>query len=367
MKLLFVSTPVGALGSGLGGGVELTIRNAAQALRRRGHQICVIAPAGSTLDVAPLRQVQGSLQIPAQNQNRSTPITMPAGSVLAAMWEQARLLQQGYDAIVNFAYDWLPLYLTPFLQTPVVHLISMSSLSESMDETIEALARTYPNSVAMHTAAQAQTFSFPELCRIIGNGLDLNLYPFNASPEPRLCWIGRIAPEKGLEDAAAAAQVTGIPLDICGSMQDEEYWLRILREFPDAPLHYQGFLDTAGMARVVRGSRALLMTPKWVEAFGNVAMEALACGTPVISYRRGGPAELIEDGRTGLLVEPDSVEGLCAAIARIDTLDRRACRLQAERDYSLAALGMRFEQWIAEAIPSFHEAASRAMQPAGRG
>jgi UDP-glucose:tetrahydrobiopterin glucosyltransferase len=62
------------------------------------------------------------------------------------------------------------------------------------------------------------------------------------------------------------------------------------------------------------------MTPRWVEAFGNVAIEALACGVPVIAYRRGGAAEIITDGKTGFLVEPDSIEGLVAAIDRLDEI-----------------------------------------------
>ena len=59
------------------------------------------------------------------------------------------------------------------------------------------------------------------------------------------------------------------------------------------------------------------MTPRWVEAFGNVAIESFACGVPVIAYRRGGPAEIITDGKTGFLVAPDSVDGLVRAIATV--------------------------------------------------
>ena len=70
------------------------------------------------------------------------------------------------------------------------------------------------------------------------------------------------------------------------------------------------------------GARPLLMTPKWVEAFGNVAIEAMACGVPVIAYRRGGPAEIVVDGETGFLVEPDDVDGMVAAVGRIDEIDR---------------------------------------------
>jgi UDP-glucose:tetrahydrobiopterin glucosyltransferase len=79
-------------------------------------------------------------------------------------------------------------------------------------------------------------------------------------------------------------------------------------------------------------------------------MEALACGVPVIAYRRGGPAEIVQDGKTGWLVEPDSVAGLVAAIERLAEIDRKACRHHAEQDYSLEALGDRFERWLTSVV-----------------
>jgi UDP-glucose:tetrahydrobiopterin glucosyltransferase len=104
------------------------------------------------------------------------------------------------------------------------------------------------------------------------------------------------------------------------------------------------------MQQELRQCRAMLMTPRWVEAFGNVAIEALACGVPVISYRRGGPAEIIQDGKTGFLVEPDSVDRLVDAIARLDEIDRYTCRQQAETEFSLKALGDRFEKWFRDIL-----------------
>ncbi len=68
--------------------------------------------------------------------------------------------------------------------------------------------------------------------------------------------------------------------------------------------------------------KALLMTPRWIEAFGNVAIEALACGVPIIAYDRGGPSEIVKHGHTGFLVEPDSITGLVAAIDKIEQIDR---------------------------------------------
>jgi UDP-glucose:tetrahydrobiopterin glucosyltransferase len=92
------------------------------------------------------------------------------------------------------------------------------------------------------------------------------------------------------------------------------------------------------------------MTPKWVEAFGNVAIEALACGVPVIAYRRGGPAEIIEHGKSGWLVEPDSIAGLVEAIAHLDQIDRCACRQRAEANYSMTAMGDRIEGWFRDIL-----------------
>ncbi|MEL6762748.1 MAG: glycosyltransferase [Cyanobacteria bacterium J06607_6] len=158
--------------------------------------------------------------------------------------------------------------------------------------------------------------------------------------------MGRISPEKGLEDAIAAAAIAQVPLKILGKLENPDYWQHLQANYPNAPIEYLGFLDTVGLQAAIRTCRALLMTPKWVEAFGNVAIEALACGVPVIAYRRGGPIEIVRQGQTGWLVEPDSVEGLVDAIGRIDQLDRQACRQQAVAEYSLEAMARRYEQWF---------------------
>lgn len=346
LKLLFLSTSVGQLGSGLGGGVELTVLNIAKELHRRGHKIAVVAPAGSVLESIPVIEITGDLQVTAQTQDYNASIVMPPDAVLANMWEYARKVQDEWDAIVNFAYDWLPFYLTPFFRTPIAHFISMGSLSASLDRIAGQTAAKFPGTIGVYTVSQAETFAFADECQLLGSGIDLSLYEFCSQPEPKLAWLGRIAPEKGLEDAVAAAKVTGIPLKIMGKMQDENYWQKICADCPDAPVEYLGFLTTIEMQKQVRECRALLMTPRWVEAFGNVAIEALACGVPVISYARGGPAEIVRDGLTGFLVEPDSVNGLVSAIERIDRIDRSACRNQAEVEYSLGALGDRFERWF---------------------
>ncbi len=349
LKFLFASTSVGSIGSGFGGGAELTLLNIAKELRRRGYGVDVVAPAGSSLRDIPIAQIPGNVQIPAQIQARDTPMTLPANSVLANMWEYARSQQQNYDLILNFAYDWLPIYLTPFFQRPVAHLIGMSSISQFMDEAVVQLAEQFPQQVAFHTQAQAATFGLTNR-RCLSNGIDLTAYSFCPTPKNQLAWVARIAPEKGLEDAIAAAQQANLPLKIMGMMQDQDYWQQVCQRYPDAQIEYLGFLPQAELQAALGSCKGMLMTHQWIEAFGNVVIEALACGVPTIAYQRGGPAEIVRHGQTGFLVEPDNVSELVSAIDHLGEIDRQACRQQAEQEFSLTALGDRCEKWIQDIL-----------------
>jgi UDP-glucose:tetrahydrobiopterin glucosyltransferase len=346
LKILLLSTSVGSLGSGQGGGVELTIQNLAQELLRRNYQLEVVAPQGSWLSNIPVTTIKGNFQIPVQTQSRDVPTCLPDNSVLANMWDYARQVQHKYDLMVNFAFDWLPFYLTPFFEGTIAHFISMSSMTNASDRIMHQTIGQYPGTFGVYTQSQANTFPFAQDCEILSSAIDLSLYEFNNSPDASLAWLGRIAPEKALEDAVAAVNITGTPLKIFGKIQHEDYWSQICRDFPAAPIEYLGFLETRKLQQELGKCRALIMTPRWIEAFGNVAIEALACGVPVIAYRRGGPAEIVRHGETGFLVEPDSISGLVRAIGKINQIDRLACRQQAEAEYSLTALGDRFETWF---------------------
>ncbi|MEO0834792.1 MAG: glycosyltransferase family 4 protein [Cyanobacteria bacterium J06642_3] len=350
LKILIMSTSVGALGSGQGGGVELTVQNVVQELQRRGHLLEVVAPQNSRLNKIPVTIIEGNLQVPVQTQSREVPITLPDNSVLANMWSYARQVQHNFDLIVNFAFDWLPFYLTPFFTTKIAHFISMGSMTDASDRIMQQIIEQYPGTFGVYTQSQADTFPFAPDCKILSSAIDLALYQFNKQPQDSFAWLGRIAPEKALEDAVAAINITGTPLKIFGKIQDQAYWSQICQQFPDAPIEYIGFLNTHQLQEQLGNCRGLLMTPRWIEAFGNVAIEALACGVPVIAYARGGPAEIVRHGQTGFLVEPDSISGLVTAINKIEQIDRAVCRQQAETEYSLAVLGDRFEAWLTSMV-----------------
>ena len=358
-RILIISTPVGPLGSGTGGGVELTLHSLVLGLSARGHHVEVLAPEGSLHVGAVVHQIPGTLQPSAHADQRETPVVMPADGVLAAMCRWAGLHQDDFDVILNLAYDWLPYYLTPFFTTtPLAHLVSMATLSDAMDHVITSAAARRPRNVAMHSQAQADTFpalvgpDSTSTVPIIGSGIAVERYDLHitADQPPYLGFIGRISAEKGLDDVVAAVEIAGCPLKVWGLMQDRSVWDAMIANHPSADVSYEGFLPTDDLQAAIGGCAAIVMAPKWVEAFGNVAIEAMATGVPVISYRRGGPAEIVVDGKTGFLVEPDDVAGLAAAIGRIDELDRVACRQRVEEEYSIPALAERVERWLESVI-----------------
>ena len=352
MKLLVVAPALGPLGSGAAGGVELTLVNLVAGLLQRGHAITVLAAEGSQLPgdcaAAALWTCSGSPQATAQHQGREAPIAMPADGLLHRFW--GRVLAEGpaagFGAVLNLGYDWLPLWLTPTAPLPLFHLVSMGSVNAAMDGAIADLARWDQRRLAFHTASQAADFALPQPPVLVGNGFDLSAYAFCAEPEPLLGWVGRVAPEKGLEDAAAAAAQLGLPLAVWGVVEDPAYAAAVEASVPAGTLQWRGFLPTAELQAQLGRCRALLNTPKWNEAYGNVVVEAMACGVPVVAYRRGGPSELVQPGLNGLLVEPDDVTGLAAAVGQVEQIDRKACRRWVEAHASRAVLAERIEAWL---------------------
>ncbi|AIE73755.1 glycosyltransferase [Synechocystis sp. CS-94] len=352
MRLLFVSSPVSSLNSGRLGGVALNLKNITRTMVSRGHEVKIVAPTGSAIAGLPIQEITGALQPLIPEPTYHDPVLMPEDAVVAHMWDYVREVEQNYDLIVDFGYEWLPFYLSPFLQRPVLHYVCISSWNAVMDQAIARVAQLCPGTLGAHTHAQAETYSVADSFRILSSGIDLDQYQFRAKADKTLAWAGRISPEKGLEDAFAVAQITNLPLQVFGYLQDEQYWQSLQQNYPQAQVEYKGFLPTAEFQQALGQCQALLMTHKWVEAFGRVALEALACGVPVISYDRGGPKEIVETGQTGFLVTPDDVQGLVAAVEKIATIDRGHCRQVADRRYSLPAYGDRLEEWFEEILNS---------------
>jgi glycosyltransferase involved in cell wall biosynthesis len=171
----------------------------------------------------------------------------------------------------------------------------------------------------------------------IYHGLPPGELPFREAPGDYLLFLGRIAPEKRPDLAVEIARRAGLRLKIAAKIYfgERDYFHR---EIEPLLLEARSFVDDLGevggrdLEELLAGARALLFPIDWPEPFGLVMIEALACGTPVIAFRRGSVPEVIEDGVTGFVV--DSVAEAVRAVGRVDELSRRRCRQAFERRFT---------------------------------
>ena len=354
LKLVLISTPVGSLGSGRGGGVELTIVSLMQGLLDLGHEVILVAPDCSVLpDVcsrAEIVLVKGTDQPSWQHQSSNSAIVIPPGGVLPRLLEKALEIGKTADAVLNFSYDWLPLWVTPYVNTDLFHLISMGGVSEVMQSLIKDFSRKDQKNLAFHTYRQAADYALCEEPVVVGNGFDLSNYQLQLATGGPLGWAGRVAPEKGLEDAVAVASALGDRLLVWGLIEDQNYAASVESSVPKGTIDWRGFLPTAEWQKQLGACRAFINTPKWNEAYGNVVVEAMACGVPVVAFDRGGPGEIISSGVTGLLVAPDDIQAMTLATSRISQIDRKECRRWVEKNASKEIFANRVINWIVESI-----------------
>ena len=162
MRIVLISTPIGFLGSGKGGGVELTINSLVSGLISLGHSVEVVAPKNSKLHEsnvkAKLHFVEGEDQISWQHQNYNSPVSIPENSLLAGMLEKGLDIAKHADVLLNMSYDWLPIWMTLNLRIPIVHIISMGSESSVINNLISKVYAKYPNNFAFHSKMQANDY-----------------------------------------------------------------------------------------------------------------------------------------------------------------------------------------------------------------
>ncbi len=233
-----------------------------------------------------------------------------------------------YDLIHN-NFDFLPLSYSGLVKTPVVTTIHGFSSPK-----ILPVFQKY-NKKAHYVAISASD-RHPNLDYLatIHHGIPLDLYPYRETPERYLLFFGRIHHDKGVYESIRLAKQVGLPLVIAGIIQDQTYFDRYVHPYlDDDQVRYIGPVGPEEKGKVLGGALALLHLINFDEPFGLSVAESMACGTPVVAFNRGSMPELIADGETGFLV--DDLDQARDALARLKTLDRRACRLRVEENFSV--------------------------------
>jgi glycosyltransferase involved in cell wall biosynthesis len=173
------------------------------------------------------------------------------------------------------------------------------------------------------------------------HGLPVNELQLEESPDNYLLFLGRIMPEKRPDLAMQISECSGVPLKMAARLfpGERDYFNKVVQPLLTAHASHVDYLGEVGGAQrdhLLAHARALVFPIDWAEPFGMVLIEAMACGTPVIAFRRGSVPEVVEEGVSGFIV--DSVEEAVAAVRRIDEIDRRRCRQAFEERFTASRM-----------------------------
>ena len=188
------------------------------------------------------------------------------------------------------------------------------------------------------------------------NGLDMAATPFVEQPDDYLVLVARIIPTKGIAEAIRIAKAAGERLHIVGDVNDYVPWTRAYFEEQVKP-HLDGdqikhtpALPNVEVLELVSHAKGFLFPLQGEEPFGMTVLEAMACGTPVITMPRGSMPELVEDGTSGFVVESEAEA--TAAIPKLASLDRHAVRAHVESRFTHERMVDGYERVYREATSS---------------
>ena len=302
------------------GGTEVVIDQLARALVALGHSVSLFATGESTCPVERFWVIE----------------TAPGVHVGGAAVEMRQAIAayrafEGLD-IVHDHTSVGPLYASLAIDGPVV-TTNHNRFEEPFNSIYRALSHRIPVIAISRDHAASAVDAHP--VAVIHHGVDPADFPFNAHPQDYALFLGRISPDKGIVEAIHIARAARVPLVIGAKMSDADeisYFHEQVEPHLDDRCRYLGEVDRSEKLRLLSGARFLLNPIMWDEPFGMAMIEALACGTPVVARRRGGAAEIVKEGISGLLGDTD--DDLVAAIGQVGKISRESCRAYLEEHFS---------------------------------
>jgi glycosyltransferase involved in cell wall biosynthesis len=306
------------------GGIEWIVSLLADGLVEAGHDVTLFA-SGDSRTKAKLAYVYE--EAPSQWIGRSH-------------WELNHALHCYANAdefdVISDHTGTLGVALSGLVDAPVVHTVH-GPLVGDPGEIYERLARLVPN-LHLISLALSQRRPKPELPWLANcpNALDLSVYPCKPHTGDYLLFLGRMSPDKGCHRAIAVAMERELPLKIAGKMQEPKE-RAYFEEFvePHLGIHgidYLGEVSHGRKVELLQDARVTLFPIDWEEPFGLVMIESMACGTPVIATNHGAVPEVIEHGRSGIIVSHYREMG--DALEQADALDPLECRRYVEERFS---------------------------------
>jgi len=181
---------------------------------------------------------------------------------------------------------------------------------------------------------------------VVYNGINPKEYEFNGKPEDYFLYLGRLNKEKGVVTAIEIAKAADKKLVVAGNIAGPAEWNYFFRDVQPRlnsdKISFVGEVDFKEKIKLLKNAKALLFPINRREPFGLVMIESMACGTPVIAFNRGSVPEVVEDKKTGFIVE--SKEQMIEAMENIGKIKRKDCRKSVEKKFTLKQMVDKYEE-----------------------
>ena len=305
------------------GGTERVVHWLTEELVAMGHAVTLFAAGDS--------RTSATLVAAREKAARFVPTFEVNGAPYMRMLELVRRQADDFD-VLHFHIDFWPLSLFSRQATPF-----LTTLHGRMDQDwVRGIYGLFPGAPLV-SISDAQRNPAPDLgwLATVLHGMPRDLLRPVAARPGYLAFLGRMSPEKGIADALDIARAAGMPIRIAAKIGEEDrawYEASIAPRLAEPGVEYVGEIEDGQKSAFLSGAAAVLLPIAWPEPFGLVMIEAMACGCPVIAYRRGSVPEVLEEGRTGCIVD-NAAEAL-AALPRAMALDRAAIRAEFERRWT---------------------------------
>jgi glycosyltransferase involved in cell wall biosynthesis len=324
MKIAQISPLYESVPPKLYGGTERVVAHLCDSLVELGHEVTLFAAAGSHTKARLIAVRDQAIRLDTAT------LTSQLASHLGMLHEVKRRVAH-FD-ILHFHVDMLHF---PMLEAYAQKCVTTLHGRLDIKDLPVAYARWPGFGLVSISNAQRRPLAHANWLATVPHGVPTTQYRMQESKGGYLAFLGRLSPEKGPEVAIRLAIQAGLPLKIAAKVDsvDRAYFEAKVRPLLDHRLiEFVGEIGDEQKAEFLGNARALLFPIAWPEPFGLVMIEAMACGTPVIAYDCGAVPEVIEDGRSGFIV--NSEEQALEAIVRVSELDRHVVRASFEQRFT---------------------------------
>lgn len=354
MNIALVAPVMGPIPPKKYGGIELIVDELAHGLAEHGHAVTVFCSGESAIAGDGITRVETSPYPTREHPSENRDWERKQLEIVLARQYEFDVIHLHYEPLVcRFEINGKQVNLLDSFEVPVVLTFHNTTDITANIAYYKNTPALYRHSMVFVSENQRSRLAFFPNTSVIYNGLPVESFPLETEKDNYLLFLGRITPTKGLPEAILVARATNTPLYIVAKVDpvDQKYYeTEITSQIDGELIRYLGEADFDTKVAYLKKARCLLFPIQWEEPFGLVMVEALACGTPVIAFRRGSVPEIIQDGVNGYIAE--TVEQMVGDVARLGALSPELCRQSVEKRFSVERMVGEYEKVFTSLVSS---------------